>query len=1143
MVVSPVNWAKGNCDITVGQDLTDGEATLQVIFPTATWPHYHVYDTKFPLLIIPTTSGTGPPTPYYALAVVEDKTDVSGNYTTGTTDSAPTSGVIAFIPLGTSAADRVIVVGDGSLSALGNLPLTKGGTFRLVAIAANNEANARRIANVSTGAGSVDYHYDSDGNNAEGALAGLGPTSQTNGIMGARVKVTASTRTSGNWKYRQNVTTSVSIRPCHGGSGGIINPKQLKVGWDDDSAGATPAEVQRLTPNSTGDVTSGNIPIDTDFGQVVGGTDYYTHIAVGQNLGDATTPAAEKPDILASGTNDTADSEEAAYAFAAADALLEEVSGGANRCGFPSGNAAIIASPWSGFAGAISLDGNNDGVYYPTANYFPLTGGWTLDVKVRRDRLGSQETIIAQYDAGVAAQSFLLVRFLTTNVVQVIIRNNAGTTRTFASTATPGIGNHDIGIDWDGSNIRIYIDGVHDGTQAETTGPTQNPGVPLTIGFRAVRTDDFLGAIGNIRISNVARYAGTGYTPQVGPYTVDANTTHYWKNEAFGNPVAVISGFTRVDAARMRTTTADQKASAAIQLSQDGAVTGTAGVNGVPTTPGVSSWSSSGYTTMQDIFKRRGTVNTTDAIPYLQVYILDAYGSAIVGPATGDFILATQRVSDSGVSDSQTIDTDANGRIRWNYTIAANSAAFNRYIKSAVARATGSHVANGPDNAASPPATFFQGGPNAQYAGPYPAYARKVVVTGTAFSASKEPTSTDASVFGINSEILFEDMWTGALSAAALNADGVPTGPGNRNFVIPNSAKCKLTTLINEGTVRIINQGENNPKTVAGIPLDLTGAEKLQGRRALWNTTAAAVDDAGSNLSTAQDLDTPLGYATGTSSLDTVAAPTDPGSFVYYQGFKDTTLGNEAAEDAAGFLLTVDITNVGFQTDNGNFGWFSQSISWVNPDLSLSLALTPKVAQSDPGVSQRFGLKVFRTTPDAYINPIEASFASVHPDENPVYVVWGLGDDGAQVFLTSGSAAPVPRVGASGTATGGSTTTLIDTAKDFLALGVLAGDFIVTTGSPGGGQRIPVSTISTTTNPNDTLGFGAVTAVGAGTGYTVNKNGDYFFDLTVPSGYFAVKVNSFARVSGSPVPGGSEAVIQIGYTFDAVAFATGLPFK
>ena len=77
----------------------------------------------------------------------------------------------------------------------------------------------------------------------------------------------------------------------------------------------------------------------------------------------------------------------------------------------------------------------------------------------------------------------------------------------------------------------------------------------------------------------------------------------------------------------------------------------------------------------------------------------------------------------------------------------------------------------------------------------------------------------------------------------------------------------------------------------------------------------------------------------------------------------------------------------------------------------------------------------------------------------------------------------------SGTATGGSTTTLIDTATNFVTAGVVIGHQVIRTAD---GKNARVTSITTTTNPNDTLNFTAVSPVTptfANTdAYTVDNN-------------------------------------------------------
>jgi len=80
----------------------------------------------------------------------------------------------------------------------------------------------------------------------------------------------------------------------------------------------------------------------------------------------------------------------------------------------------------------------------------------------------------------------------------------------------------------------------------------------------------------------------------------------------------------------------------------------------------------------------------------------------------------------------------------------------------------------------------------------------------------------------------------------------------------------------------------------------------------------------------------------------------------------------------------------------------------------------------------------------------------------------------------------------SGTATGGSTTSLIDTTKDFTALGVVAGDVVWDNTN---NQHATITSVSTTTNPNDTLNFAAVLTSMSGAAYEVSSNSfEYYYN-------------------------------------------------
>lgn len=412
-------------------------------------------------------------------------------------------------------------------------------------------------------------------------------------------------------------------------------------------------------------------------------------------------------------------------------------------------------------------------------------------------------------------------------------------------------------------------------------------------------------------------------------------------------------------------------------------------------TTGAAPFKSNAYTNRQDIFRRNGPTLTTNSNPHLECYVFDGYGNALANTAVTGRV---RREADNGVENTQNLTTDANGRIRWNYNIPNTAPAFSRFVKSGSARQSGGHVATGPDNPASPPATFTNGNSDfpADYPGPYPGYGRKVEVAGGVYGAA-EPTDSDSNVFGVNSEIIFEDIWTGTLTAAALDGNGVPTGAGQREQVLGSgSLKAKLTSSVNEGNGKVIVPGEHNPKDVAGRKIVVT-SDFLYLRRALWNDTLDSVIDAGTNLNDAQNrLDTALGYNVNNNSLDSIAAPADPSALIYWQGGADTT-GQRGT-----LSLTVDGVDpsIGFTGDSGNFGYFEQPISFIALDSSIKLIMTSDIVQSDPTLVRRFAIKVLRVTADN-------QFVDVEPDSAPVYAVYSQPATGALTLLDEGLATAI----------------------------------------------------------------------------------------------------------------------------------------
>lgn len=475
------------------------------------------------------------------------------------------------------------------------------------------------------------------------------------------------------------------------------------------------------------------------------------------------------------------------------------------------------------------------------------------------------------------------------------------------------------------------------------------------------------------------------------------------------------------------------------------------------TIPGAAPFSTSGYTTRQEVFRRTGPTVTTNAVPFLETRIVNAAGGVLATVAVTANVL---RGFDSVVANTQALTTEASGRLRWNFTVAATAPAFSRFVKAGSARQTGSHTATGPDSIGTPPATFVFGASDhpADYPGPYPAYPRTVQIVGRAFAGVNEPSVSDPAVFGVSSEIIFEDLGSWASNAvAAMDANGVPTGAGTREQPLGGgSLKAKVCSLVNEGTGRIITLGEHNPKTVAGKNIVVT-TDNLFGRRALFDDTTNLATDPGSNLSDSQqNLSNSIGYNGNANSLDSIAAPTDPAALILYHGYADTT----AQRLTLALTVAADLPIIGFTGDAGNFGWIAQPLSFFALDSSIATLMTSEVIQSDPTLVRRFVLKVVRVTADD-------QFADVAPDAAPIYAVYTQSASGPMTLVASGSAIPI----------GGSPTA------------------------------------------------------------------NYEFNVTMPLGVSAVKVIAFSKVNGSRTIGGASQPVQVGYTFDAVAFAAGLPFK
>jgi hypothetical protein len=98
---------------------------------------------------------------------------------------------------------------------------------------------------------------------------------------------------------------------------------------------------------------------------------------------------------------------------------------------------------------------------------------------------------------------------------------SAATTVASTFTVTDTTSFHQMSFTWDGSNLRLYYDGLARQTNAQTVSPAAN-GAPLLIGQFGGNVDPYHGTLDEVRISRIARPAawmGAAYLNQNAPAT------------------------------------------------------------------------------------------------------------------------------------------------------------------------------------------------------------------------------------------------------------------------------------------------------------------------------------------------------------------------------------------------------------------------------------------------------------------------------------------------------------------------------------------------------------------------------------------------------------------------------------------------
>ncbi|HEY2951509.1 MAG TPA: LamG-like jellyroll fold domain-containing protein [Verrucomicrobiae bacterium] len=153
---------------------------------------------------------------------------------------------------------------------------------------------------------------------------------------------------------------------------------------------------------------------------------------------------------------------------------------------------------------ALQLNGANQSVQIPNSPSVQITGPITVEAWINRAVTGVQHSIVEKY--GCAGLGGYVLRVTANDKLLFGTRDdcNNGTSVVGVTTLAANTWYHVAGV-WDGTALRIYLNGVLDTTALPTTRNPKAGTTPLKIGERGNGGTPFNGLIDDVRLWNLAR--------------------------------------------------------------------------------------------------------------------------------------------------------------------------------------------------------------------------------------------------------------------------------------------------------------------------------------------------------------------------------------------------------------------------------------------------------------------------------------------------------------------------------------------------------------------------------------------------------------------------------------------------------------
>lgn len=181
---------------------------------------------------------------------------------------------------------------------------------------------------------------------------------------------------------------------------------------------------------------------------------------------------------------------------------------------------------------SLSLNGTDHYVRVANSSSINITGPLTVEAWIKTTASNRDQGIVERYDVNGNTDGGYALRIHANNKLAFYTLRDGDLLYDFvegATTISTGVWHHVAGV-FDGGQLRVYVDGVLDGSKASTFAPVSGT-KDLLIGARSPDASDrFQGLIDEVRLTAGALYA-TNFVPSI-RLTATGNTKGLWRFES-----------------------------------------------------------------------------------------------------------------------------------------------------------------------------------------------------------------------------------------------------------------------------------------------------------------------------------------------------------------------------------------------------------------------------------------------------------------------------------------------------------------------------------------------------------------------------------------------------------------------------------